>query len=267
MADNNNIEYVKLLVHRGAEADMPILAEGEPGYVLDTQTFVVGTGGKNVALASKEQLDSIENFIYSPPKVSLVLAPDISVREYGNPVLTTLTLQAITARTIHPITKVEYFQGTRLLHTADAPNPQGGNEVHSIEADLYDSTTFKAVVHDERGFLESTKTIEFVYPFYVGAINTLNPAEAIIKGLTKLVKSKSDTSHTFTLFNNHFCFAYPKSYGMLTSITDKNGFETINTYVRKEVSVTGLNGLPVVYYVYISENSTTQTDFTNNYKF
>ena len=54
-----------------------------------------------------------------------------------------------------------------------------------------------------------------------------------------------------------FYFAYPLSYGALTSILDVNNFETIGDWTRTTRSFTGLDATSQSYYVYEFKNPVT----------
>jgi hypothetical protein len=66
--------------------------------------------------------------------------------------------------------------------------------------------------------------------------------ESVIESLEKKVLSKGEKSYSYTLNDAHIVFAYPKSYGVLKSIIDPNGYETIGGYSYSELSITGLDG-------------------------
>lgn len=225
-----------------------------------------------VAIASRkyvnDRVDEIMNLIYTPATVSLSTNPNVSVKEYGE-IIDKIVLSAAVLKKTQPIKKVEFYRGSSLINTITTPNPDGGTFVFTEETDITDTVTFKAKVYDERGSAEGTKTINFVYPFFAGslAINTASPIEEQIESLTKLIKTKSNTTHSFTAANARFVFAYPASYGALTSILDQNGFETIGSYNLTTVSITGLNGTAIMYNVYTLATPTTQTDFLNTFKF
>ena len=55
-------------------------------------------------------------------------------------------------------------------------------------------------------------------------------------------------------------YAYPVSKGVLTSITDENGYELINSYTRSVISIEGVD-----YYCYILTNPITITNGVQNY--
>ena len=82
----------------------------------------------------------------------------------------------------------------------------------------------------------------------------------MVKALSKQVVAKGSKTVNFTCNNQRICFAYPKSYGDIRTIKDQNNFEVLDTFTRSEVSITGLDGTAVDYYVYVNSASTV-TDF------
>lgn len=221
---------------------------------------------KTLSEANANQIEMLLGVVYVPPAVTISTNPNVSVKEYGDNI-DVIVLTAATTKKVYPIEKVEFYRDSVLINTISAPNPDGGNETYTDSTAISDTVTFTAKVYDEQSSSQSVKTINYVYPFYVGSVANSSPTEAQIKALSKLVKTKGDTAYSFTLTDSRFVIAYPKSYGTLSSILDKNGFETINSYTRTEVTITGLNGVAVVYYVYTLNNITTQTNFTNTFKF
>lgn len=96
--------------------------------------------------------------------------------------------------------------------------------------------------------LTATQNISFYNCRYVGAISDVPTTESQVKALTKLPVS-SGRSYTWTgsLNDQRICFAYPKSFGALSSIRDANNFEYVSGFSRSEVMVNS-----ELYYVYVS---------------
>ena len=109
--------------------------------------------------------------------------------------------------------------------------------------------------YDEAGSVVegSTGQFTFVYPYYYGIVDagaTIN--EDLVEGLTKDVASKGNKSYSYSPNNQCALIAFPKAYGTLKSALDPNAFENIAAFTRHEVTVNGLDGKDVVYYVYVS---------------
>lgn len=101
----------------------------------------------------------------------------------------------------------------------------------------------------------------FVNPSYFGAVaNDFTPTEEAIKTLTKTVKNNKGYTGTISLNNQKVCYAYPKSFGMLSSIKDANNFEYISSYTRSEVTV-----WDETYYIYVLTEPVTIDSFKQIY--
>jgi len=75
----------------------------------------------------------------------------------------------------------------------------------------------------------------------------------------------TNISFTYNATLQVYYFCYPQSLGVLTSIKDNNGFETISGWTRKSMSFVfvGLENIP--YYVYEFNNLTSVENFTNRF--
>jgi len=104
-----------------------------------------------------------------------------------------------------------------------------------------------------------------VYPFYYGSgLPGLLPAD--IQLLTEDMSAKTDKSYSFTLDEEVYYVAFPTSYGILRSILDLNGFETINGWTRTVQTFT-IDVEDISYYVYEFNHITTQVAFVNTFKY
>ena len=104
------------------------------------------------------------------------------------------------------------------------------------------------------------------FAMYIGSVTNINPTEATIKLMAKRVLIKGNQSIVYTLDWKRFCFAYPTSYGDLTSITDTNGFENLNGFT-KTISTFTTNGIVQSYNIYTLTSPSSPTNFTVTYKF
>lgn len=214
----------------------------------------------------ESKINDITDLIHVPPTIELNINPNVSVKEIGE-TINSITLTATTTKKLKDITKIQISRNGTIIRENSNPNVNGSVEIYTDNTIINSTVTYSAEVFDEKSQKEDSKTINFVYPFYIGNVSSITPPANIVKSLTKLLKIKSNTTQKFTLDNSRFCIAYPKSYGDLTSILDQNNFETINLYNKTTVPIVGLNNVSVDYYVYTFKNLTTQTNFSNTYKF
>ena len=82
----------------------------------------------------------------------------------------------------------------------------------------------------------------------------------------KEVTKKSNKTYSYSPNYQKIVIAYPKSYGVLKSIVDPNGFELKFSFTLTELNIVGLDGKSQPYYVYSNEAST-NTDFKITFKY
>lgn len=104
----------------------------------------------------------------------------------------------------------------------------------------------------------------FVNPSYFGVVDSnFTPTPEGIQGLSSGEIIKNSKTYNTSAFNQNAqknCYAYPKAFGALTSITDgKNEF--INSYTRSELEVNG-----EMYYVYVLSEASTVSNYSLQFK-
>lgn len=207
---------------------------------------------------------------YAGPLVSLSASGSGTLREKGATVTSSNLTASITKRS-DPIAEVRFYQGSTLLdlQTSGGGIPNGGNSTFAWSGSFADNTTFSVQVDDTGATggpttATSNITFSFVYPYYVGADPPgLTPAE--VASLTKrIIASTANRVETIAASAGEvFYFAYPASYGALSSILDANNFEVINDWTASTGNITGLDGTPVAYRLYEFKNPV----LTGSYQF
>ena len=126
------------------------------------------------------------------------------------------------------------------------------------------NTTFR--VEATKGGVTKTGSVSavFVNPSYFGVVESnFTPTPEGIQGLSsgEIIKdSKTYNTSTFNQNAQKNCYAYPKAFEALTSITDgKNEF--INSYTRSELEVNG-----EMYYVYVLSEASTVSNYSLQFK-
>jgi hypothetical protein len=156
-----------------------------------------------------------------------------------------------------------------LIHTQVSPIPGGGLETYVDSTPVTtNGVTFTAKVSD--GTQTTTSGVvayTFVYPFYYGVGAPGLTGAQIRSNLTPLIKTLSNTTTVTSPSSQVFYLAYPDTYPPLTLILDNSSFDTTPDYTLRTVSITGLDGTSQLYKVYEYNNLTTQTNFTNQFKF
>lgn len=190
------------------------------------------------------------------PTVSLSTTPDKTVYDVVTEKITSIKLSAKAVKKTYDIAKIEFFEDSKLISTVTVGVISGGTFDFNYTPDtpINKTTVFKAVVTDIKGNSnQSTITISFVGNSYYGFVepDVGEPSEALIKVLNKKLKTtKGYVYSNITCPYNKIVYAYPVSFGALTSIKDMpNNINYTASFTRTSVTVDG-----IMYYVY------TQTD-------
>lgn len=105
----------------------------------------------------------------------------------------------------------------------------------------------------------------FVNPSYFGVVESnFTPTPEGIQGLSSGEIIKNGRTYNTSAFNQNAqknCYAYPKVFGALTSITDDGKNEFINSYTRSELEVNG-----EMYYVYVLSEASTVSNYSLQFK-
>ncbi len=128
---------------------------------------------------------------------------------------------------------------------------------------------------DSSGLLISSSTITFssVYPYIYGLSTTdYSSGVGIYNGIPVFVITKSNKTITYNspAIKKYIYYAYPSSYGGLTSIKDQNNFEWIDAFDKHTANVTSVGKVvdwTREYYIYKSKLKTSPVnwDFTFTY--
>lgn len=126
------------------------------------------------------------------------------------------------------------------------------------------NTTFRVEATKEGVTKTGSVSAVFVNPSYFGVVESnFTPTSEGIQGLSSGEIIKDSKTYNTSAFNQNAqknCYAYPKVFGALTSITDgKNEF--INSYTRSELEVNG-----EMYYVYVLSEASTVSNYSLQFK-
>ena len=169
---------------------------------------------------------------------------------------TTQTVSGATVRWTagsQQVTKAEVLVSGSPVGEADVSS--GTSVSVTVSDSIKANKTFTARATDPtKAYTGGNVTFTFVYPFYWGVVASGSPVDsAAITGLTKSVTNKGNKTVSYTTSGvQQAVFAFPASYGNLTSIMDQNNFENIDTFTKSTVQVTGLDSTPQQYNVYVS---------------
>jgi hypothetical protein len=225
-----------------------------------TTVNALGGIGAGQSLDGKSALEILDMLLFPYVKQtvgSVSGTPNGGTFEHGNNQVITQVKGTVTKKS-KPITKVEVLQGSTVLATKEGDEVKNGGTFTFTGLNVAVNSTnvqLKFRATDENGSTAeaSTGAFTFVYPYYYGICeNGAAVDEALVEGLTKDVSNKGQKAYSYSPNNQCAVIAYPKSHGVLKSALDPNAFENIGAFTRHEVSVTGLDGKAVAYYVYVS---------------
>lgn len=234
---------------------------GDPGSFDRTDKTAVAVGGLPAnssvdGMSVKEVLEAIL-FPYQAPSVSFTINPATITYEVGSTVsLITFTISA--GKKTQEIKSIKIYDGSTLVTTINNAVATGGTFTYSYSCNIKNTTTLKVEVSDGTKTTSATKEVKFVNRSYYGFVpdgSTID--EAAIKGLqNSALSTEKKLTYTATCNNAKIIYAYPQSFGALTSILDSSGFQYISSYKQSTMTVNG-----VAYYVYELIDPVSLTDF------
>ena len=147
-----------------------------------------------------------------------------------------------------------------------------GSYLHLDSIDFSNSTSERTyeidITSSDAGLNSTSRTVTFVAPTYSGVLAIANVDETNIKTLTKYVRSRATQNNiSFSPVLQRYIYAYPKSFGLLSSIKDPSNFEVIDTFNVSEITFTLADGTSEIMYIYVSNADTTQTNFLQDFIF
>ena len=198
------------------------------------------------------------------PKVTLTSSLSTLVYEIGTTIYNGTTLTANVTKGSSDITKVEFFKNNTSVSVITSNVQNGGNFQYADGNNISADTTYKVVVTNVEGkTVTSTLSVKFYNPYYYGVtskgINDVTVTD--ISAMTKDISAKGTKTYNYTSNNLYCTIAFPKSYGQLSSILDGNGFQNLDSWVKKEIEI---NNVP--YYVYQTGTVVICNNFTYEFK-
>ena len=208
--------------------------------------------------AGTDLTDVIEKLVskYQAPIVTVTLTPSTTLYEKGVDTITSLKITTTITKKSNPIKSIKWYMGSSELdeYTADNTTGLSGGGVfdYNYSGTISNDVTIKVVVTDsENKTVTKEIPIKFVGMSYYGILEDESiptPTETDIKALnTKLQDKKEYVYSGITTDYGRIVYAYPKSFGDLTSIKDTvNNINYTNSFTRTEITMS--SGLE--YYCY-----------------
>ena len=199
---------------------------------------------------------------YLLPGVRLDIQPSATLYDVVNDTVSEITMNATITKGTGAVAKVEFYVGDVLVNTVDTSVADGGlfNYVYRPATPINADTVLKVVATDDKdGSANAKKTIKFVAKSYYGIIDASigAPTEAVIKTMNGVLKdTKSYVYDGITTDWGKVCYAYPSSFGNLSSIKDMvNNLNYTTEFTKTTLTVDGIE-----YVCYTQTNASAATD-------
>ena len=198
---------------------------------------------------------------YQAPAVTLTTTPATKLYDIVTDSISTILLKAAVTKKTYNVTKVSFYRGDTVVNEVTTGVASGGNFQYQYTPDTSINTdvTFKATATDGKQTTTSTYVIKFVGRSYYGVCDAgvSDPDATTIKSGSNTLKDTKTLNYTgITTSWGKVFYAYPKSFGALTSIKDEvNNINYWDSFQRSEVQVDGID-----YYCYTLIDPTAAED-------
>ncbi len=235
-------------IDAGEFSDSPVLSEDLKA------TVEIGTVTSGKLYPKNTKLEKIIRDMLIKevaPSVTLTLTPSDLLYDIVSASVSSIKLSATITKGTYPVKTLKFYVGDNMVHEEEIGTGSGAttyNYTYAPSTPIKTDTTFKVVATDEKPLSgQATKTIKFVPHSYYGTVGSDigTPTEAQIKALSKTLKDvKGHTYSDITMDFGKVVYAYPKSFGELTSIKDPvNNYNYTDTFSKTTVKVDGIDYL------------------------
>lgn len=190
---------------------------------------------------------------YIKPVISLTLTPNKTLYYIGENV-DKEELKIDVTKNSGNITKIIVKRGNDTLTTEE--NAAGITSFKFTDTTAITNTVSYSIIGTGTDEITASKSITFCNPSFIGTVDSdvTTPTEDIILNLSKYAVNKKGYTYTnFTMDYGKILYAYPKTFGSLTSITDGVNNYT-NSYEKQEITI-NINGTNVDYLVYLLKDA------------
>lgn len=231
-----------------------IVASITQGNIYPGKVYPVGTEYETI----------LEDLVtqYLKPEVKLTIEPATTLYDIVNDTVDKITMYATVTKKTSDVAQVEFFVNGTSKNVVTNNVSSGGLFEYIFEpaTPINADATFKVTVTDTKNETASaTKTIKFVAKSYYGIVdaNTGAPTEAVVKTLNGVLKdTKNYVYEGITTDWGKVCYAYPASFGNLTSIKDMvNNLNYTTEFTKTTLTVDGIE-----YVCYTQTNASAATD-------
>lgn len=241
LSDGTSIDAGNIVA--SSKITAPITATENIGSVTAGKTYAAGTDMEAIL---KDILVK-----YMPPAVALTTTPATKLYDIVTDSISTILLKSTVTKKSQNITKVSFLVGDTVLQEITTGVAGGGNFQYQYNPSTPINTdvVFKAVATDGKQSSTSNVNIKFVGRSYYGVCdaNVSDPDSTVIKSGSNVLKdTKNFVYNGITTDWGKVFYAYPKSFGELTSVKDEiNNVNYWESFQKSEVTVDG-----IAYYCY-----------------
>jgi len=182
----------------------------------------------------------------------------LSAVNYVGVILKTSEIPDYMVAKIDAVSNLDIFMVNGIQYIKDGeidPERFGNSTSHQVSLNLTQKLAIGINV-DSLGIGDSAPVIipSVTTKMYVGSVTTSSPSETQIKAMTELEAVKQDTKKIYTNnIGDVFCFAYPSSFGNLSSAMSNFGFELISGFAKTTMNFTfGGNTVSMNVYTFVS---------------
>lgn len=206
---------------------------------------------------------------YLPPTATFTITPSNTLKLFGD-TITSEIMKVVVTKKSNDITEIAFKADSTVLNSITSGVNNGGtfSYTYTPSTPIDNTVTLSVDVKDGEQTVTKSIKITFCYPTYYGTVadSVASMSASDIQGLEKrvAVNNKAMTWSGISMDYGKLCYAYPKSFGALTSIKDANNVDYINSYTRTEVTLTE-NGNSVVYYCYLLTDAAGVSNFKQIY--
>ena len=183
------------------------------------------------------------------PTLTLNISPNRTLYDVVEETVSSVTMNAVVGKKTYNLSKVEFYVDNVLKNTQNISAGGTYAYIATFSPATNQNFTLKAIAYDSKAGtpLSTTKTVQvkFVAKSYWGTVDdsTPSPTEAIIKALTnKTLKDVKKLLYSgITMDYGKVVYAYPASFGALTSIKDLvNNINYTDSFSKTTVTVDGI---------------------------
>lgn len=221
-------------------------------------------GNINAGFVPPEGGISLVDFLYKlthrpiAATISTSLSPSTATLEQGTSVTNPTITATVNNGTSTP-TQIRFYRNNEVINTQNyiaKTQTYTFQDTYTVSANTTYKTEVVYTLDGTGGTNTGIATYSFVYPSYLGTLNTPIPIATDVVALTKNIFTSKNATKVFTQTTSWMCFAYPASFGDLTSIKDMaTGYQLIGGWKKETMLINGQS-----YNVYLSGQCT-----VNNY--